>query len=184
MNDFPIFGKAGLEAVADEFPENNMRGTVLSEDGKGADGVHAADESVPPQTTGIMAGAAAVVCAGLGLVSLTGVWLAPVLADRQRLIGQINGSTQGMEQQIEQIFGAAWHTTAVVNGAFAIAAILLAAFVLIGAKSAAPWVRMAVWGGLALGVLGLLIASGTWFDLFGDLPQVPPAPTPAPKPSG
>lgn len=190
MNDFTMFGKTGLEAAAGESTSNEKAGTVLSMDGKGINDAHAEDESIDEsdtlQSTGIGTGAAAVVCAALGLLSLTGVWLAPILADRQRLIGQINGSAQSLDQQIEQIFGAAWHTTALVNGAFALAAVLLAAFVLIRARDTAPWVRMAVWGGLALGVLGLLIAGATYFDVIVALPEAPPAPVPAPspKPSG
>ncbi|MFI8215800.1 hypothetical protein [Streptomyces sp. NPDC085932] len=137
-----------------------------------------AGEPVVGRQTGIAAGAAAVVCVGLGLASITGTWVGTVLSERQRLIGQMNSSTVGPAQQIERIFGAAWHTIAAVNGAFALIAVLLAAVVLAGARSAGPWVRVAAWGGLALGVLGLLIASGMWFDVFLSLPRVPVVPQP------
>ncbi|MFD0007896.1 hypothetical protein ACFVJ4_36545 [Streptomyces sp. NPDC127178] len=169
------------EAAAGNPTENEM--SVSFEDGDEiTDAAQANEESAgEPATgrrTGTAVGAAAVVCVGLGLASITGTWVGTVLSERQRLIGQINSSTDGPAQQIERIFGATWHTIAAVNGAFALAAVLLAAVVLIGARSAVPWVRIAAWGGLALGVLGLLIAGGIWFDLFIGLPQVPAMPQP------
>ncbi|MFJ9821116.1 hypothetical protein ACIRU3_38855 [Streptomyces sp. NPDC101151] len=146
----------------------------IQEEAQAEDGPAGEPDTAP--STGIAAGVAAVVCAGLGVASLTGTWVGTVLSQRQQLDGQIHSSSASPAQQIKQIYGAAWHTVAAVNGAFALAAVLLAALVVIGAKGAAPWVRVVAWGGLALGVLGLLIAGGMWFDLFAGLPQVPAAP--------
>lgn len=126
----------------------------------------------PAAPAGVVPGAAAVVGAALGLASLTGTWLGTVLAERRQLIGQINTSSGSPAQQIEQIYGAPWHTTAAVNGICALAALVVLGAVLLAGRTAAPWVRAVAWGGLALGVLGLCVAAGTWFDLFGGLPSV------------
>ncbi|MFI8179400.1 hypothetical protein ACIF70_02585 [Actinacidiphila glaucinigra] len=141
------------------------------------------DDVDEPETTGtadasagVVPGAAAVVGAALGLASLTGTWLGTVLAERRQLIGQINNSSGSPAQQIEQIYGAPWHTTAAVNGVCALAALVLLGAVLLAGRNAAPWVRAVAWGGLALGVLGLCVAAGTWFDLFGGLPTVAETP--------
>lgn len=125
---------------------------------------------------GVVPGAAAVVGAALGLASLTGTWLGTVLAERRQLTGQINTSSGTAAQQIEQIYGAPWHTTAAVNGICALTALVVLAAVLLAGRNAAPWVRAVAWGGLALGALGLFVAAGTWFDLFGGLPSVAEAP--------
>jgi hypothetical protein len=125
----------------------------------------------------VLPGAAAVVGAALALASLTGTWLGTVLAERRQLIGQINASSGSAAQQIDQIYGAPWHTTAAVNGGCALVALVVVAAVLLAARDAAPWVRAVAWGGVALGVLGLCVAGGMWLDLFGGLPSV--AATPA-----
>ncbi|WP_431960713.1 hypothetical protein [Actinacidiphila sp. bgisy160] len=129
-----------------------------------------------PRPAGVVPGAAAVVGAALGLASLTGTWLGTVLAERRQLVGQINASSGSAAQQIEQIYGAPWHTTAAVNGVCALACLVVLGAVLLAGRNAAPWVRGVAWGGLVLGVLGLFVAAGTWFDLFGGLPTVAQAP--------
>ncbi|MEU1619956.1 hypothetical protein ABZ479_21970 [Streptomyces sp. NPDC005722] len=133
-------------------------------------------EAADASTPAVVPGAAAVVGAALGLASLTGTWLGTVLAERRQLVGQIHASSGTAAQQIEQIYGAPWHTTAVVNGVCALVALVVLGAVLLAGRNAAPWVRAVAWGGLALGVLGLFVAAGTWFDLFGGLPSVAEAP--------
>ncbi|MFI5917144.1 hypothetical protein ACIA8M_01155 [Streptomyces anulatus] len=127
---------------------------------------------------GVGAGAAAVVSAALGVVALTGAWTGRVAAERETLIGQIQTSGGGSAaQQISEIYGDAWHTTALVNGVFAVLALLVGVFVLVrpafGAPSECPqptWVRAVALAGVALGVLGVLISAGMYFDLFVALP--------------
>ncbi|MGW8955910.1 hypothetical protein [Streptomyces sp. NPDC055709] len=128
-----------------------------------------------PQRAGIVGGAASVVGVGLALVSLTGSGLGTVLSERQRLIGQMHmqASPGGQPGPIKQIFGAGWHMIATVNGCFALAALAVTSVVLFAARSAPPAVRAVAWGGLALGGIGLLLACGTRFDLFFDLPREP-----------
>ncbi|MEU2071801.1 hypothetical protein [Streptomyces anulatus] len=127
---------------------------------------------------GVGAGAAAVVSAALGVVALTGAWTGRVAAERETLIGQIQTSGGGSAaQQISEIYGDAWHTTALVNGVFAVLALLVGVFVLVrpafGTPSERPqptWVRAVALAGVALGVLGVLISAGMYFDLFVSLP--------------
>ncbi|MGW9386018.1 hypothetical protein [Streptomyces globisporus] len=128
---------------------------------------------------GVGAGAAAVVSAALGVVALTGAWSGRVAAERETLIGQIKTSGGGSAaQQISEIYGDAWHTTALVNGVFAFLALLVGVVVLVRPAFGAPadrpqpaWVRAVALAGVALGVLGVLISAGMYFDLFASLPS-------------
>jgi hypothetical protein len=155
--------------------ENDSDSDTDSEiDADDADFIASYDDGSEPvaASTGVLAGAGAVIGAGLGLSSLTGTWIGTLMSDRQQLIGQINSSSAATATQIAQIYGSPWHTVALFNGLFGLAAIIVAGVVLLTAKSAAPWTRAVAWGGLALGVLGLFIAGVMWFDVFTDLPQV------------
>ncbi|MFJ6439101.1 hypothetical protein [Streptomyces sp. NPDC091649] len=128
---------------------------------------------------GVGAGAAAVVSAALGVVALTGAWTGRVAAERETLIGQIATAGGGSPaQQISEIYGDAWHATALVNGLFAVLSLLVGAFVLVrpafGAPSERPqptWVRAVALAGVALGVIGVLISAGMYLDLFVALPS-------------
>jgi hypothetical protein len=144
----------------------------------------------PPETarsglSSVAAGAAAVVSAGLGLASLTGTWLGDLMSSRQELIGQINGQTATPPEQVAKIYGTPWHTIALFNGFFALAAILVAGAALVvpaiskngkNGEESPTWVRAVAVGGLVLGTIGLVIAALMWFDVFTDLPAVPEAP--------
>ncbi len=132
-----------------------------------------------PARHGVGAGAAAVVSAALGVVALTGAWTGRVAAERETLIGQIKISGGGSAaQQISEIYGDAWHTTALVNGLFAVLALLVGVVVLVRPAFGTPaerpqpaWVRAVALAGVALGVLGVLISAGMYFDLFVTLPS-------------
>ncbi|MFJ7324846.1 hypothetical protein ACIQVN_01170 [Streptomyces cyaneofuscatus] len=127
---------------------------------------------------GVGAGATAVVSAALGIVALTGAWSGRVAAERETLMGQIQtAGGSSAAQQISEIYGDAWHTTALVNGVFAVLALLVGAFVLarpaFGAPATRPqpaWIRAVALAGIALGTLGVLISAGMYFDLFLSLP--------------
>ncbi|MGW4702211.1 hypothetical protein [Streptomyces sp. NPDC004285] len=120
--------------------------------------------------TGIGAGAAAVVSAALAAVALTGTWTGKVVAERETLIGQIKTSNGGSPaQQISEIYGDAWHSTALVNGVFALLALIVGVLVLTLPRRPA-WVRAVAVAGAVLGGLGLLLSVGTYFDLFLSLP--------------
>ncbi|MEU0917823.1 hypothetical protein [Streptomyces cyaneofuscatus] len=127
---------------------------------------------------GVGAGATAVVSAALGIVALTGAWSGRVAAERETLMGQIQtAGGSSAAQQISEIYGDAWHTTALVNGVFAVLALLVGAFVLarpaFGTPATRPqpaWIRAVALAGVALGTLGVLISAGMYFDLFLSLP--------------
>ncbi|MFG2567498.1 hypothetical protein ACGFR6_18890 [Streptomyces sp. NPDC048567] len=137
------------------------------------------DTDADEATSGRLAAAsAAVVSAGLGVVGLTGAWTGRVAAERETLIGQIKTSSGGSAaQQINEIYGDAWHSTALVNGLFGLLALLVGAYVLVRPAFGAParqpqagWVRAVARGGIALGTLGVLISIAMYFDLIVALP--------------
>ncbi|MFB8025734.1 hypothetical protein ACFQ6U_12980 [Streptomyces sp. NPDC056465] len=136
-------------------------------------------EAEAAAAAGVGTGAAAVVSAGLGIISLSGAWTGRVAAERETLLGQIKTSGGGSAaQQISEIYGDAWHTTALVNGLFALLALIVGVFVLVrpafGTPSLRPqagWVRSVAFAGVALGVLGVLISVGMYLDLFVALPS-------------
>ncbi|MFD0165501.1 hypothetical protein ACFVJH_15275 [Streptomyces decoyicus] len=172
-------GKAG--AKVDEEADDNAALAAQDEASDreaddGSDGPDRDTYATAQPATGIAAGAGAVVAAGLGLASVTGTWLGTTLAERANLMGQIkvqSGKAQAAEQ-ISAVYGASWHTNALVNGFFALLAVIAAAVVL--TRSRATWVRAVAWGGLALGALGILISAGMYLDLFASMPTVPKAP--------
>ena len=128
--------------------------------------------------SGIAAGAAAIVAAGLAVTSMGGSWLGDVLAQRQTLIGQIATSNSAADAIIKQRYTEPWHKTALVGIWFAVAAMLVAAGTLfVGeffAKKPAPtWVRALTWGALALGIVGLGVSAAMYFDVFTGTISVP-----------
>ncbi|MBI0294891.1 hypothetical protein JBE04_10485 [Streptomyces sp. PRKS01-29] len=136
----------------------------------------------PPATTpSVVPGAASVVAAGLGLASLSGTWLGTMLQERKQLTGQIKAQSGSAADQISAVYGTPWHTTALVNGLFALVAVVIAGLVLVRqrrpATAGAPWVTAVAWGAVALGVIGLLIAAAMGLDVFSDLPKVPASPS-------
>lgn len=149
-------------AEQDEASEREADAVENSTDGEAASAQSAG---------GIAAGAGAVVAAGLGLASVTGTWLGTLMAERQTVMGQIGLQTGKTRDQIAAVYGTPWHTTALVNGVFALLAVIAAVVVLTGRR--ATWVRAVAWGGLALGVLGILISAGMYLDLFASMPVVP-----------
>ncbi|MDX3592921.1 hypothetical protein PV749_17525 [Streptomyces sp. ID03-2B] len=170
-------GAADATAASDDVADGTDRADRTAE----ADDADDEDLEPDPFTEarrGVGAGAAAVVSAALGVVALTGAWTGRVAAERETLIGQIKTSGGGSAaQQISEIYGDAWHTTALVNGVFAVLALLVGVFVLVrpafGIPSEKPqpgWVRAVALAGVALGALGVLISVGMYFDLFVALP--------------
>lgn len=130
-----------------------------------------ADETVRASTSGIAAAAAGIVAAALGVVALSGSWIGKIAAERQTLIGQIETGQGGTPaQQISAIYGDAWHTTALVNGIFALLALIVGVAVLAWPQKAG-WVRAFAVAGVVLGVLGLIVSVGMYFDLFMGLPS-------------
>ncbi|UNZ17189.1 hypothetical protein [Streptomyces sp. 891-h] len=128
-------------------------------------------------------GAFAVVSAGLGLASLTGTAFSDMLRERKALIEQINSGAQGgggsAADQVNAVYGAPWHAAAVVNGISAVLALVVGGLVLAtlsGRPGARGWVKSVALGGVVLGLLGLVVAGGMYFDLLAAQPEVPSSP--------
>ncbi|MQA17275.1 MAG: hypothetical protein GEV09_25070 [Pseudonocardiaceae bacterium] len=141
-----------------------------------------ADEGAAAATAsagGFGAGAAAAVSAGLGLASLTGTSLSDMLRSREEIVGQIEAVTGGGGDQVEALYGAPWQTAALVNGIFALVAVLVGGVLLAARARRAdtqPWVKAVALGGVVLGGIGLLVAGGMYLDLFASQPAIPAAP--------
>ncbi|QEV08452.1 hypothetical protein [Streptomyces prasinus] len=138
------------------------------------------DAEVEPEARvahGVGQGAAAIVSAALGVVSLTGSWLGTVAAARETLVGQLETAAgAGVAIQVEEIYGDAWRTSALWGGLFALTALLIGVVVLarpaFGTPGAgqAPWIRSVAWAGVALGAVGLLLAVLKYTDVLLGLP--------------
>ncbi|MFG2745593.1 MULTISPECIES: hypothetical protein [Streptomyces] len=141
------------------------------------------DEEVAAEATeaapaAVGQGAGAVVSAALGLVSLTGGWIGTVAAARETLIGQLEtASNASVSQQIKEVYGDAWQTSALWAGVFALAALIVGVVVLARPAFGAPgkpqavWIKSVAWGGVALGVIGLLLAVLKYTDALLGLPS-------------
>nr|WP_028808247.1 hypothetical protein [Streptomyces canus] len=128
--------------------------------------------------TGVGQGAGAVVSAALGLVSLTGSWIGTVAAARETLVGQLQtSSTASVAKQVKEVYGDAWQTTALWGGLFALVALVVGVGVLARPAFGAPgkpqavWIKSVAWGGVALGVVGLLLAVLKYTGFLLDLPS-------------
>ncbi|MER6226140.1 hypothetical protein ABT189_37270 [Streptomyces sp900105755] len=128
--------------------------------------------------SGVGQGAAAVVSAALGLVSLTGGWIGTVAAARETLVGQLQtSSSASVAKQVKEVYGDAWATTALWAGLFALAALLTGVVVLARpafgtpGRQQAPWIKSVAWAGVALGVIGLLLAVLKYSDALLGLPS-------------
>ncbi|MBQ0968168.1 hypothetical protein KBY91_25765 [Streptomyces sp. RK23] len=127
--------------------------------------------------TGVGQGAGAVVSAGLGIVSLTGSWVGTVASARESLMGQLQtSSSSDVGTLIEKGYGNAWQATAMWGGIFALGALIVGVVVLarpaFGApgRPQAPWIKSVAWAGVALGVIGLLLAVLKYTDVLLGLP--------------
>ncbi|MFG6296534.1 MULTISPECIES: hypothetical protein [Streptomyces] len=172
--------KAEEEATTDQ---------TVGEAGEAEDAAADTDDDTAPQaaaggavekegSTGVGQGAAAVVSAGLGIVSLTGSWVGTVASARESLIGQLEtSSSSNVGTLIEKGYGDAWHATALWGGAFALVALIVGVVVLarpaFGApgRPQAPWIKSVSWAGVALGVIGLLLAVLKYTDVLLGLPS-------------
>ncbi|MCF2434198.1 hypothetical protein LV779_01615 [Streptomyces thinghirensis] len=179
--------KAGTETADAEAPAGDDAGTDdAAADDAAADDAAADDVAKDDVTgaagnegpTGVGQGAGAVVSAGLGIVSLTGSWVGTVASARESLIGQLEtSSSSDVGMLIEKGYGNAWHATALWGGLFALVALIVGVVVLarpaFGApgRPQAPWIKSVAWAGVALGVIGLLLAVLKYTDILLGLPS-------------
>ncbi|MEW2167899.1 hypothetical protein AB0912_33620 [Streptomyces sp. NPDC007084] len=136
------------------------------------------DDTTAAGPSGVGQGAAAVVSAGLGIVSLTGSWVSTVAAARETLVGQLQtSSSASVAKQVKEVYGDAWAVTALIGGLFALAALIVGVVVLVrpafGApgRPQAPWIKSVAWAGVSLGVVGLILAVAKYSDIILGLPS-------------
>jgi hypothetical protein len=172
--DQPAIGEVE-EAGAAEAADDQADSEVLGEDEIEDDEVVVAAE----RGSGVGLGAAAVVSAGLGVVSLTGSWVGTIAQARDGLFGQLEtAQNAGVAEQIKQVYSDSWNANALVAGIFALTALIVGVVVL--ARPAfgnpdripaqAPWVKSVAWAGVALGVIGLLLAVLKYSNILLDMP--------------
>ncbi|MFD5568759.1 hypothetical protein [Streptomyces cadmiisoli] len=126
---------------------------------------------------GVGQGAAAVVSAALGIVSLTGSWVGTVASARESLMGQLQTSqSSSVATMVREGYGDAWNANALWAGLFALAALVVGVVVLarpaFGApgRPQAPWIKSVSWAGVSLGVIGLVLAVLKYTDVLLGLP--------------
>ncbi|KQX79954.1 hypothetical protein [Streptomyces sp. Root1310] len=166
-------GATEAEAVEDDTADATADETEDGDEVLAEEGTDKAEGS-----TGVGQGAGAVVSAALGLVSLTGGWIGTVAAARETLVGQLQtSSSASVATQIKEVYGDAWQTTALWAGLFALTALIIGVVVLarpaFGApgRPQAPWIKSVSWAGVALGVIGLLLAVLKYTDALLGLPS-------------
>ncbi|MGW7274033.1 hypothetical protein ACWGH5_26325 [Streptomyces sp. NPDC054864] len=151
---------------------------VEADDADDADELVVVEEVAPARSGGVFQGAAAVVSAALGVIGLSGGWLGTVAAARANIVGQLETKqSASVADQIQALYGDSWQVTALIAGAFALAALVVGFVVLVrpafGAPDQvqAPWIKSVAWAGVALGVIGLLLAIAKYSDLIYGLPS-------------
>ena len=165
-------------AAADEVTgaDTEIDDSAEGDEVEGLEGL-AEDETEGP--SGVGQGAAAVVSAVLGLVSLTGGWIGTLAAQKESLLSQMQNSSQSssVATLLKEGYGDVWNTQALYAGIFALAALLVAVVVLIRPAFGAPgkpqaaWIKSISWAGLSLGVIGLLLAVLKYSDVLVSLPS-------------
>ncbi|WP_459751283.1 hypothetical protein [Streptomyces sennicomposti] len=171
------------EKVTGEPADNGQAASAAATDeaaGPEGDPTDAADPAGGggPAPSGVGQGAGAVVAAALGVVSLSGGWLGTVASAREQLIGQLRTPTSAsVATQVKEVYGDAWHTTALWAGVFALAAMVVGVVVLARPAFGAPrapqalWIKSVAWAGVVLGVIGLLLAVLKYTDALLGLPS-------------
>ncbi|MFF9547482.1 hypothetical protein ACF1B4_28330 [Streptomyces albidoflavus] len=157
--------------------ETDGDAVVHDADDLDADDEAAAEDTATAAPTGIAAGAAAIVSVVLGVVSLTGGWLGTIASARASLIGQLETSQgAGVADQVQAIYGDSWEAAALVGGAFAAVGLLVGIGVVLRvaywpARTGPVWVRSAAWAGVAVGLVGLLLALSKYTGLLLGVPS-------------
>lgn len=172
--------EAGTQRETAETAETAHPVDTADEDTSTENTAGAPEDTRSSRQGGHLAGAAAVVSAALGMISLTGTPLSEMLRTNQRMSGQIEAQSGGNVDQIEVLYSAPWHSAALSNGIIALIAVLLGGSVLAAFLRAdsQPWAKAVALGGVVLGLLGVLVAGGMYFDLFASPPKLPTMPTP------
>lgn len=164
------------EATADA--EVEVLGDADEYEGDDLDEAEFAPEKEGP--SGVGQGVAAIVSTVLGFVSLSGSWLGTVAGAREEINGQLEmqaAASASVATQVKEIYGDAWQATALWGGIFALAALLVGVAALARPAFGAPgkpqagWIKSVSWAGVALGVLGLLLAVLKYTNVILDVPS-------------
>jgi hypothetical protein len=169
----------GAERAADkaEGTGDQADAEALDEDAEDAEDAEAGGAAAGGSGVGL--GAAAVVSAGLGIVSLTGSWVGTIAQARDSLYGQLETTqSAGVAEQIKQVYADSWNANALVAGCFALLALIVGVVVLVRPAFGnpdqvpqAPWVKSVAWAGVSLGVIGLLLAVLKYSDVLLSMPS-------------
>lgn len=169
--------KTAIQAETAETAETAEHGDDLTDEEYAAE-LAKLSETEEEGPSGVGQGAAAVVSAALGFVSLSGGWIGTVAAARENLVGQLRTSSNAsVAKQIKEVYGDSWHTTALWAGIFALVAAIVGAAVLARPAFGAPgrpqptWIKSVAWAGVSLGVVGLLLAVLKYTDILLSLPS-------------
>lgn len=123
----------GVEAAEDQAAADDAAAEAAAE----AELAALKDQDEKP--SGIGQGAGAIVSVALGVVALSGNWLGTIASARAQLKGQLTtAQSAGIAKQISAMYGEAWHSAALVGGAFSLVALLVAAAVLARPAFGAP----------------------------------------------
>jgi hypothetical protein len=139
---------------------------------------------------GILGGAAAITAAALGLVSISGTWFSTIILTQTQFNASLNATGKSTATQLAEGYTGPWHQMAEHNGVFAAVALLVGAAVLFAAQFLSVrvtpnWIKAVAWVAIVLGLIGLLISAGMYFDWFTTAIHVPPqAPATTPAPTG
>lgn len=170
--------KVEKTAAADDAAVADDDAAATDADDLGDDELVVVEEVAPAKSGGVFQGAAAVVSAALGVIGLSGGWLGTVAAARSNIVGQLETKqSASVADQVQALYGDSWQVTALIAGAFALAALIVGFAVLVrpafGAPDQvqAPWIKSVAWAGVALGVIGLLLAIAKYSDLIYGLPS-------------
>ncbi len=138
------------------------------------------DETEDASGSGFVSGAVGLASLVLGLASLGGGWLGSIYGARAEYMTELKTKTQSTQASLDA-FHSSWHAQAALGGIFSIAALLFGAGVL-----AAPglllsgrtpaWARASALGGVIIGLIGLILALLTWFNIIAPGLTAPPAP--------
>ncbi|MEU8958150.1 hypothetical protein AB0C93_28050 [Streptomyces sp. NPDC048518] len=179
-----------------EAPKTETPKADVTKSGEASDAVSGADAEVDEdaveaddaydttgpaaRSTGVGQGAAAVVSAALGVIGLSGGWLGTIAGARSNIMGQLETKqSASVSDQLQAMYGDSWQATALIAGIFALSALIVGFVVLVrpafGApgKEQAPWIKSVAWAGVALGVIGLILAVAKYSDLLLGLPSAP-----------
>ncbi|MFJ6481691.1 hypothetical protein ACIQK6_16410 [Streptomyces sp. NPDC091682] len=158
---------AVTDEVTDEVTDTDLDDEAFADD--------QAEDREPSQ---VGSAAFAVVAAGLGVVALSGSWVAGIVSERASVAARLELSQAAdANAQIAAQFVDPWHATAMVNGIFSALALIIATFVLALPAFSSPertlptWVRSVSWAGIGLGALGVLLFVLMYFDLLLAIPK-------------